>query len=279
MRPSYGRVSVLGTFPRAYSLDTVGPLAHTVADVAALLTAIARFDPNDPFSIPSPKEDFSAGLGNGVQGLRLGVVEDFTFRNVDTEVAEAVQAALDKLANLGAEIKKVKIPLLSGKIDFRYPLNILLYEFNQILGDEFRTAENKDVFGPVVHANIAQGEKISKETYEAAIDQRPSEIAEIREVFREVDAFLTPTHPIVAPLVTVDAEADPRVRQFTVPISFTGFPAISVPCGFSPTGLPIGLQIVANDLQQGLLLRIAAAYEAATDFHKRHPQIYCAESV
>src|SRR6266576_406830 len=111
---------------------------------------------------------------------------------------------------MGAEIKTVKIPL----------------------------------FVPVVHANIAQAEKISKDTYEAAIRERPKEIAEIRKVFDEVDAFLTPTHPFVAPLFTVDAEADPGVRQFTVPVSFTGFPAISLPCGYATSGLPIGLQIV-----------------------------------
>jgi aspartyl-tRNA(Asn)/glutamyl-tRNA(Gln) amidotransferase subunit A len=278
VRPSYGRVSVRGTFPRAYTFDTVGPLAHTVADAAALLTAIAGYDPQDPFAIPSPSEDFTIHSRRGVRGLRLGIVEDFTFRkNVNPEVAQAVQAAIDTLANLGADIRTVPIPLLSGKIDFRYPLTILLYEFNQILGDTYRAEPNKNLFGPVVRANIAQGEKIPQATYQAAIDRRPGEIAEIRQVFRDVDAFITPTHPFVAPPLTVNAEADAGVRQFTVPISYTGFPAISIPCGFDSNGLPIGLQIVANDFQEGLLFRIAAAFEGATDFHQQHPQIYCDE--
>lgn len=274
VRPSYGRVSVRGTFPRAYTFDTVGPLAHTVEDAAILLTAIAGYDSRDRYARPSPAEDFTTDLSAGVQGLRLGVVEDFTYRNVDPEVGRAVQAAVDQLGKLGARIKTVKVPLLSGRIDFRYPLTILLYEFNQILGDTFRATTDKQLFGPVVHANIAQGEKISKETYDAAIKQRPREIAEIKEVFKEVDAFLTPTHPFVAPLLTVDAEGNPGVRQFTVPVSFTGFPAMSVPCGFSATGLPIGLQIVANDFQERLMFRIAAAYARATEFHKRRPPIY-----
>jgi aspartyl-tRNA(Asn)/glutamyl-tRNA(Gln) amidotransferase subunit A len=274
VRPSYGRVSVRGTFPRAYSFDTVGPLAHTVADAATLLTAIAGYDPQDPFAIPSPDEDFTVHLKRGVRGLRLGIVEDFTFRNVDPEVAQAVQDAVDMLANLGAQIKTVSIPLLSGKIDFRYPLTILLYEFNQILGDTYRAEPNKDLFGPVVQTNIAQGEQITQETYAAAIDRRPGEIAEIRQVFREVDAFITPTHPFVAPPLTVNAEGDAGVRQFTVPISYTGFPAISIPCGFNAMGLPIGLQIVANDFQERLLFRIAAAFEQATDFHQQHPPLY-----
>ena len=165
--------------------------------------------------MPSPNEDFTVHLKRGVRGLRLGIVEDFTFRNVNPEVAQAVQAALDMLANLGADIKTVPIPLLSGKIDFRYPLTILLYEFNQIFGDTYRAEPNKDLFGPVVQANIAQGEQLTQETYDAALNRRPSEIAEIRQVFRDVDAFITPTHPIVAPPLTVNAEGDASVRQFT----------------------------------------------------------------
>jgi aspartyl-tRNA(Asn)/glutamyl-tRNA(Gln) amidotransferase subunit A len=277
MRPSYGRVSVRGTFPRAYSFDTVGPLARTVADAATLLTAIAGYDPQDPFAIPSPDGGFKGHLERGVRKLRLGIVEDFTFRNITPEVAQAVQAAIDTLANLGADIRTVNIPLLSGKIDFRYPLTILLYEFNQILGDTYRAEPNKNLFGPIVQSNIAQGEQITPDTYDAAINRRPGEIAEIRQVFSEVDAFLTPTHPFVAPPLTVNAEGNAGVRQFTVPISYTGFPAISIPCGFSATGLPIGLQIVANDFQERLLFRIAAAFERATDFHKQHPPLYCDE--
>jgi aspartyl-tRNA(Asn)/glutamyl-tRNA(Gln) amidotransferase subunit A len=271
VRPSYGRVSVRGVFPRAYSFDTVGPLAHTVADAATLLQVIAEYDEKDKYAVKAPTSTFAADLNTGVKGLRLGIVDDFTYRKIDPEVARAVQSSTDLLGKLGAEIKTVKIPLLSGKIDFKYPLTILIYEFNQILGDTYRSAENKALFGPVVHANMAQAETINKDTYEAAIAQRPKEIAEIREVFKEVDAFLTPTHPFVALPFTVDAEADPGVRQFTVPVSFTGFPAISLPCGFSSSGLPIGLQIIANDFQEQLLFRIASALEQATDFHSRRP--------
>jgi aspartyl-tRNA(Asn)/glutamyl-tRNA(Gln) amidotransferase subunit A len=153
-------------------------------------------------------------------------------------------------------------------------LTILIYEFNQILGDTYRGAQDKALFGPVVHANMAQAEKITKEAYSAALELRPNEIAEVRNAFKEVDAFLTPTHPFVAPALTTDAEADPGVRQFTVPVSFTGFPAVSVPCGFSSSGMPIGLQIVANDFQESLLFRVASAFERVTDLHSRRPPNY-----
>jgi aspartyl-tRNA(Asn)/glutamyl-tRNA(Gln) amidotransferase subunit A len=264
VRPSYGRVSVRGVFPRAQTFDTVGPLTRNVDDAATVLNAIAGFDPLDPFAVKAPVDDFTADIGRGVKGLRLGIVEDFTFRNVDPEVQAVVQKALDRLAKAGAHIKTVQIPLLSGKIDFQYPLTILLYEFNQILGDIYRAAPDKSQFGPVVQANIAQGEAIAAADYNARIAGRPAEIAEIRKVFDSVDAFITPTHAFVAPPLTVNAEGDPGVRQFTVPISYTGFPAVSVPCGFNSAGMPVGMQIVAEDFEERLLFRIAAEVEDNT---------------
>lgn len=274
VRPSYGRVSVRGTFPRAYSLDTIGPLARNVNDAALLLNAISGYDPLDPYAVRAPRDDFTADIGRNIEGLRLGIVEDFSFRNVDPEVAAAVQRGIAVLKDKGARIKNVKIPLLSGKVDFRYPLTILLYEFNQILGDTYRAEPDKSLFGPVVQANIAQGEAISDADYNAAIARRPGEIDEIRDVFDSVDAFITPTHAFVAPPLSVNAEGDPGVRQFTVPVSYTGFPAISVPCGFNSAGLPIGMQIVANDFEERLLFRIAAALEKVTHLDRESPPIY-----
>lgn len=279
VRPSYGRVSVRGVFPRAYSFDTVGPLTRTVQDAATMLQAIAGFDPLDPFAVKAPSDDFDADIGRGVRGLKLGIVEDFTFRNVDPEVQSVVQKALDRLDAAGAHIKTVQIPLLSGKIDFQYPLTILLYEFNQILGDTFRAAPDKSQFGPVVQANIAQGEAISADTYNARVAGRPAEIAEIRKVFDSVDAFITPTHAFVAPPLTVNAEGDPGVRQFTVPISYTGFPAVSVPCGFNSAGMPVGMQIVAEDFEERLLFRIAAEVEANTRNVPATPPIHWKEDI
>src|SRR5262249_27310719 len=160
-----------------------------------------EYDEKATHAVRAPAADFSADLHKGVKGLRLGIVDDFTFRNVDWEVAKAAQALADQFAKLGAVVKSVTIPRLSAKIDFKYPLTNLIYK--QILGDSYRGAENKALSGPVVHANMPQAEKISKEAYAAAVEQRPIEIAEIREVFQDVDAFLTPTHPFAAPPVRV----------------------------------------------------------------------------
>jgi len=181
---------------------------------------------------------------------------------------------------LGAEVKVVKIPLLGGPLEYSSLFDMLLYEFNQILGDQFRATPNRaEVFGPIVQANIDRGMKITKETYEKAKNERPKQIAEVKQVFKEVDALLTPTMPTTAPLLAGGSQDYDRGRQFTLPFSWTGLPSVAVPCGFSPNGLPIGLQIVGNELQESLLLGIASAYEKATNFYKQHPPVYCSESI
>jgi aspartyl-tRNA(Asn)/glutamyl-tRNA(Gln) amidotransferase subunit A len=280
IRPTFGLVSLYGVYPRAYSLDVAGPLARTVKDCAILLNSMAGYDPKYRYSLNVPREDFSAELTKGVKGIKLGIIENYTFREIDPDVHTAVKAAVDKLASSGAEIKNVKIPLFGGPLEYSSLFNMLLYEFNQILGDQFRATPNrKEVFGPIVQANIDRGMKITKETYEKAKSERPKQIAEVKKVFKEVDALLTPTMPTTAPPLAGGSKDYDRGRQFTLPFSWTGLPSVAIPCGFSPNGLPIGLQIVGNELQERLLLRIASAYEGATNFYKRRPPVNCSESI
>jgi aspartyl-tRNA(Asn)/glutamyl-tRNA(Gln) amidotransferase subunit A len=138
----------------------------------------------------------------------------------------------------------------------------------------YRAAANKDEFGPYIRGNIEKGMKITRESYEKALRDRPVQVTKVKEVFQQIDALLTPTMPTVAPLLTETSDVYERGRQFTLPFSFTGLPSISVPCGFSPAGLPIGLQIVSNELQECLLVRIAAAFERTTEFHTRRPILH-----
>jgi len=275
IRPTYGRVSLFGVYPRAYSLDVAGPLARTVDDVAIMLSAMAGYDSKDPHSSNVPKTNYREDLGKGVRGLKLGIIENYTFRDVDPGVAKAVRTASEKFAALGAEIVNVRIPLLGGPLDYSTLFDILLYEFNQILGQQYRATADKSVFGPIVRANIARGEKIEKGTYDKAISNRPAQAAQFKEIFKRVDALLTPTMPTVAPALSAGQDVYDRGRQFMLPYSFVGIPSISIPCGFGEDGLPVGLQIAANDLQEPLLVRIAAAYEAATDWHERRPPLFC----
>jgi len=173
-----------------------------------------------PYSKNVPKEDFTAGLEKGVKGLRLGIIENYTFRAIDPEVSTAVRAAVDKFASLGAEVKTVKIPLFGGPLEYASLFNMLLYEFNQILGDQFRATPNRaDVFGPIVQGNIDRGMKITTEVYEKARADRPKQISEVKQVFKEVDALLTPTMPTTAPPLAGGSKDYDRGRQFTLPFS------------------------------------------------------------
>lgn len=279
IRPTFGRVSLQGVYPRAQSLDCGGPLARTVNDVALMLNAMAGHDPKYPYSLRAPKEDFTPDPKSGIKGVRLGIIENYTFRDIDPEIGQAVHEAVETLKGHGAEIVNVKIPLFGGALDYSLLFNILLYEFNQILGDEFRAEpRRKELFGPIVQANIDRGMKITKETYEQAKAQRPKQVAEVKEVFKSVDALLTPTMPSVAPTLAGSSNDYDRGRQFTLPFSWTGLPSVAVPCGFSPGGLPIGLQIVGNERREALLLQIAAAYEKATKFYKRRPPVVFTDS-
>ena len=260
--PTFGRVSLFGVYPRAYSLDVAGPLARTIRDVALLFNGMAGYDPKYPYSKNVPKEDFTAGLDKGVRGLRLGIIEKYTFREIDPEVLTAMRVVVDKFADLGAEVKAVKIPLFGGPLEYASLFNMLLYEFNQILGDEFRATPNrKEVFGPIVQGNIDRGMKITKEEYEKAKSERPKQIAEVKQVFKEVDALLTPTMPTTAPLLEGGSKDYDRDGSLHCHLAGQGFLRGCVAMRFQPEWMPIGLQIVGNELQESLLLRIAYAYE------------------
>lgn len=275
MKPTYGRVSVASVFPRAYSLDSAGPLARSVTDAAVLLDAIAGYDPRDPHSLNAPKEGYAKELSKGVHGVRLGIVENYSFREVDPEVAAAVHGAADTLCELGAEVFTVDVPILNGPMEHTVLFDLILYEFHQILGELYRSTRDRDLFGPMVQEHLEKGMKVSRKSYERALAERPKQVAELQAVFNEVDALLTPATPIVAPLLTASPAFYDKCRQFTLPFNFSGMPAISIPYGFSREGLPIGLQIVGNHLKEALILRIAAALEASNKTHRRKPPLYC----
>ncbi|MEO8937038.1 MAG: amidase [Burkholderiaceae bacterium] len=279
IRPTFGRVSLAGVYPRAYSLDCAGPLGRNVADLAILLQAMAGYDPAYKDSIKAPEENFSRDLSTGIRGVKIGVIENYTYRDVDADVARAVEAATRTLESLGAQVIPVRIPMLAGPLEYTSLLNILLYEFNQILGNEYRRTPNKNLFGSIVQANIAKGETVSLEFYERLLRERAAQKAAFREVFQQVHALVTPTMPTVAPVISASGDTYDRGRQFTLPFSWVGVPSISVPCGFDPKGLPIGMQVIADDMQEALLLRIGAAYEAATPFHRKRPPVYTSVTI
>ena len=270
LRPTFGRVSLAGVWPRTRTLGVAGPMTRCVKDAALMLNALAGHDPDYAASLDLPAEDFTRDLDAGVRGLRLGVIEGYTFDGIDPEIEDVLRAAVDVLGNLGARIETVQIPQLTGALEYSTLFsNVLLHEFHEILAERYRAAD-KRLFGPAVHADIERGAKVSRPTYEAILAERPRQSVAVKQVFGKVDALLAPVLPNTTPLQTAPPEVWALGRRFNLPFSFVGAPSVSVPCGFA-LGMPVGLQIVANDLQEALLLRIAAAFERATDYHLRRP--------
>lgn len=277
MRPTFGRVSLAGVWPRTKTLGAGGPMSRTVADAAVLLNALAGYDPAYAPSLDVPPEDFTAPLKQGVKGIRIGIVDEFTFKDVEDEVASAVRDAMRLFTELGATVEVLDRSVISGSLDYASLfVNVLLYEFNEILGDHYRSAENREQrFGPMVHSDLERGEKVTRETYESILAERDRQGVRFKTVFDRVDVILTPSLPNVPPLQTEGPEVWARGRQFNLPFSFVGVPAMSMPCGFSSGGLPIGMQLVANERQEALLLRVGAAYEDATRHYLKRPRVHC----
>lgn len=275
LRPTHGRINPAGIFPRAPSMDCAGPFGATVGDVAILLNAMMGYYLPERADRELFGEDFTIGLDEGVRGRRLGVVRNYTFRDVDPDVSSAVRVAVNELARLGAEIDEIEVPALEGKLSDSFPLTVMLYEFNEIIGTCCPdAAKEKEMFGPIVKKDLERAATITRSMYQSALADRRRRVTEIRQMFQNVDALLTPTMPTTAPLIE-RPDLSGWHRQFTLPISFLSLPAVSVLCGFDSSRLPIGLQIVGNARQEALILRIAAAFESATDFHHRYPPFCC----
>jgi len=238
LRPTYGLVSTAGAFPRSHSFDCAGPLAANVSDAALLLQVMAGLEPTRPAAAPA-----------SLAGTRLGIVPHPSLR-----------AALDTLERLGAQLREVPLPALEERNFF----DILLYEFHEILGDEYRAkVQQEKRFGPVVRANLERGAMTSIEDCRAAREARERFVRALRQTFTAVDALVMATAPMTAlPLEAPESDFD-RARQFTIPFSLAGLPAISVPCGLDERGLPLGMQSAGERLREPMILRIAAAYEAA----------------
>ncbi|MEX2240969.1 MAG: amidase [Burkholderiales bacterium] len=259
IRSTLGRVSGRGCFSRSFSFDTVAPLARTVRDCALLFGAMAG--------------DGASGPTGEITGTRIGVIRDYSFRGVDADVEHAVRTALDRLADCGASVREVAAPALADESVSAAFMDIMLYEFHQVLGEQWRSRPDRDqVFGPVVRANLERGMKIPEQAYRAALALRERATAAIRAVFSHADALATPVLATATPKLDAPAEAFDRQRHFMSPFSLAGLPAISVPCGFSRQGLPIGMQLAGDRLQEKRLFRIADAYQSATDWHERTPQ-------
>ncbi|MBZ5577493.1 MAG: aspartyl/glutamyl-tRNA amidotransferase subunit A [Acidobacteriia bacterium] len=264
LKPTYGRVSRFGALPLAFSLDHMGPLARTVRDAALVFNALAGFDPRDPASSRHPAEDYVPAQGCSIRGLRIGVPEAFFLDRLDSDVESAVRGAIDKAQELGALVQAVRLPDMAALS--AVGTVIQLAEVAAVLGPHLGRREQ---IGTDVRALVDQGLLLSATDYVNAQRLRRQKQLDFLRVWNEVDCLLTPTTAVPAPRIgattvpvagrdeEVRAAATRLVRGFNT----LGLPALSVPCGLSRGGLPVGLQVVGPAFQEALLLRAGAALE------------------
>jgi len=279
LKPTFGRVSVFGTMPLSPSFDHVGPLARSVADAAILLGLVAGRDPLDPTSSPRPVEDFRGALRKPLRKFRLGRPREFYWEKVDAEVRRAAEDAVRDLEKHGAAVSEVSLPHLKESLDAATDISLAeaLHVHEAAGYFPARAAE----YGEEVRQRIEAGAKVPAHRYLAGFDVRKRLRAEFEAAFQNVDAIVAPTVPVPAPLigaesVRIDGEqvgVRPAIVGHSRPANFTGLPAISIPCGFTRDGLPVGLQLIGRAFDEITLLRIAFSYERANDWRARHPRV------
>jgi aspartyl-tRNA(Asn)/glutamyl-tRNA(Gln) amidotransferase subunit A len=271
LKPTYGRVSLRGVVPLSWNLDHPGPMARRVGDAALLLQVVSGYDPEDPASVDMDVPDYMAQLQGNVRGWRVALAEDQFFTKANAEVLAAVRQAAEVFASLGAQINPVEFP---GAYEAAKD-NGLMVTSDAAAFHQERLADMPDKFGEDVRQRMEMGAAYTSGEYSLARRNQAVLRRKFEQFFNEYDLLLTATTPITAPLLEgPDAvEQALTLTRFTAPFNFSGFPAISLPCGFTDQGLPIGLQIVTRPWGEAALLRAAQAYESATEWHQRRPNL------
>ena len=269
LKSTYGRVPSRGVIPLSTSLDHIGPLAATVSDAAIVLQAIAGYDASDITSAEVPVADYVSALNHDAKSLRVGVPRAYLFEDLDAEVASAVEHALRGIATLVREVREVQLEVSTDR-------TVQAAESYAYHAENVAKAPN--LYKAETLRRIRTGENVSTADYIRQRNELEQARRTIRNVFSTVDLLVTPTTPIPAPSIA-ELKASPdalrpaelKLLRNTRPFNVWGLPAISLPCGFTQRGLPIGLQIAGPHWREDLVLRLAHAYEQATAWHKRHP--------
>jgi aspartyl-tRNA(Asn)/glutamyl-tRNA(Gln) amidotransferase subunit A len=267
MKPTFGRVSKSGVFPLSWNLDHIGPITRTVEDNALMLNVLAGHDPEDLYSVDWPAEDFTRDLRRGLRGAGIGLPTSFYFDHVEKEVGAQVREAVEVFRSLGARVREVEIPNLWDTLHAqRLILGAEAYAVHQ------ESLENEpETFGEEVGERLMDGERLKAYRYANARRRGVLATDEFDRALQGVDVLLTPTLPIVATeigqreVIIGDYEESVRsaLTRFTGPTDLTGHPSLSLPCGATASGLPVGLQLVGRHFDEASLYRFGHAYEEA----------------
>jgi len=271
LKPTYGRVSAHGVIPLSPSLDHVGPITRTVSDAAVMLQAIAGYDARDMNSADEPVPNYLAALRDESGPARIGIPRKFFYEDLDSEVASAVEQALAVLRTLARSLSEIEVDI---------PTNRTLQTAESYAYHAEFVSRSPELYQPETLRRIRKGEGISGAEVEQRRREQEQIRSEIRRMFDDLDVLVTPTTPIPAPAID-ELKQNPdllRPREIlllrnTRPVNVWGLPAISVPCGFTTAGLPIGLQIIGPHWREDRVLQLAYAYEQATTWHKTGPKV------
>jgi aspartyl-tRNA(Asn)/glutamyl-tRNA(Gln) amidotransferase subunit A len=266
LKATHGLASIRGIVPLSEMHDHVGPLSKTVADSATVMTALAGFDPLDPVSIAAPKENYHDAIGAAVKSLRLGVPREPFFAALDPEIAAALEEAIRVLRGLtsGAVNDAAVPPVNSGPV-----LNAEIYAYHEKMVAD---PETRKLYDPITLERILSGQNTAVTAYFESRRQMVIARNTSDALFKNVDVLVTPTMPSIPVEIEAalkDAPNEVSLIRNTLPFDVYALPAISVPCGFTKAGMPIGLQISGPRLAEARVLALAHAYEQATEWHKR----------
>jgi aspartyl-tRNA(Asn)/glutamyl-tRNA(Gln) amidotransferase subunit A len=275
IRPTWGRVSRYGVMPGVRSMDTIGPLGRTVEDCAITLAAIAGHDPKDKVSSHEPVPDYQAALAGGIKGLRVGILKELVYTDlVEEEIRQSVLAAAATMKEMGAQVEEISIPLaanagaINGAIRVEAPTT-----YRDLLHDRPRDIAHDNRIGYLV------GTIMPASYFYKGLRLRSLLRYQVLAAFDSVDVMLSPTTGVAAQLLGLDPVIDSKAASSRIPwllattFSLANVPALSVPCGFTATGLPIGLQIAGRPFDESTVLRAGHSYEQGTEWHSRKPDI------
>jgi amidase len=275
LKPTWGRVSRYGAFELAATLDHIGPMTRSAADAGAMLGAIAGADAKDPTASLLPVPDYLADTAKGLAGLRVGIDTRWSTQGVDAPTRAVFDAAVAAVKSLGAEVREVSFPDPVQIIEDWFPL----CGIEAAVVHEETYPSRKDMYGPAVAGLVDLGLAQRGVDYQKIVLRRHDFSGKVRAMFQDIDLLLIPATGIASPTMErmaqmgVDAELMAAMLRYTCPFDMTGSPTITLPGGFTPAGMPVAFQFVSRHFDEALLVRAGAAFQQATDWHRKHPAL------